>query len=389
MTDHNNHNSKAAIMIRPLVFAATLASTLVMSAHAATFAYISSPNDGLISQYRLNDATGAIELVEQIQAGDKVNPMALSPDGTLLFAAQRVAPFTVLSYRIDAKTGHLEEIGQAPLADSMAYLSTDRSGRFLMAASYGGALLSVQAIGTDGQVADKIAVYKTGPFAHSIRSDLSDRFVYAGNLGVDKVLQFSQDKTTGALTPIGEGYARTAANTGPRHFLFSPNGKFLYVVGELSGTVSGYAIDESSGELKQVSEANGIPASLGLAHGEARSAANNDLKDDPTPRIWAADIRLSPDGTLLYITERTTSSVSAFRVDPDSGSLSFIGNYPVEEKQPRNIAFFPNGKWLLVTGEKSQTVGSYAIGDQGQLKRVGEARSGDGALWIEILQAKP
>ena len=138
-----------------------------------------------------------------------------------------------------------------------------------------------------------------------------------------------------------------------------------------------------------MSEASGIPESLGLAPGEARSAANNDLKDDPTPRVWAADIRLSPDGSLLYITERTTSSVSAFKVDAKDGSLQLLGNYPVQEKQPRNIAFFPNGKWLLVTGEKSQTVGSYRIGDKGSLERVGEAKSGDGALWIEILPIKP
>ncbi len=376
-------------MFKPLAVAA-LASCLATTAQAATsFAYISSPNDGLISQYRLDDGTGGIALVEQTQAGDKVNPMALSPDGSLLFAAQRVAPFKVITYRIDAGSGHLQRLGQAPLADSMAYLATDRSGRFLLAASYGGALLSVQAIDKDGQVSDKPQVYKTGPFAHSIRTDLSDRFVYAGNLGADKVLQFSQDKQSGALTPIGEGFASTTAKTGPRHIAFSPDGKFLYVVGELSGTVTGYAIDGQTGALKQVSEASGIPASLGLAHGEARSAANNDLKDDPTPRIWAADIRLSPDGSLLYITERTTSSVSAFKVDTKDGSLKFLGNYPVQEKQPRNIAFFPNGKWLLVTGEKSQTIGSYRIGDKGSLERVSEAKSGDGALWIEILPIKP
>lgn len=376
-------------MFKPFVVAA-LASCLATTAQAAvSFAYISSPNDGLISQYRLDDSTGGIALVEHTQAGDKVNPMALSPDGSLLFAAQRVAPFKVITYRIDAGTGRLERLGQAPLADSMAYLATDRSGRFLLAASYGGALLSVQAIDKGGQVSDKPQVYKTGPFAHSIRTDPTDRFVYAGNLGVDKVLQFSQDKQSGALTPIGEGFAATAAETGPRHITFSPNGKFLYVVGELSGTVTGYAIDERTGALKQVSEASGIPESLGLAPGEARSAANNDLKDDPTPRIWAADIRLSPDGSLLYITERTTSSVSAFQVDAKDGSLQLLGNYPVQEKQPRNIAFFPNGKWLLVTGEKSQTVGSYRIGDKGSLERVGEAKSGDGALWIEILAIKP
>ena len=116
-----------------------------------------------------------------------------------------------------------------------------------------------------------------------------------------------------------------------------------------------------------------------------RDRRNNDLKDDPTPRIWAADLRISPDGKLLLMTERTSSSVSAFAVDTATGGLRYVDNYPVEEKQPRNIAFSPNGHWLLVTGEKSDKVGTYAVSAAGALKRVGEAASGKGALWIEVL----
>ncbi|WP_271196343.1 lactonase family protein [Pseudomonas turukhanskensis] len=366
------------------ILVAALACSLSFPTVAATYAYISSPNDGLISQYELDEATGAPKLVEQVQAGSKVNPMAITPDGKVLYAALRVAPFTVVGYSIDATTGHLKKITQAPLADSLAYLSTDRSGKFLMGASYGASLLSVQAIDAEHRVSDKIEVYKTGPIAHSIRSDLSDRFVYVGNLGTDSLLQFSQNKQTGALTPIGSGAAATPAKMGPRHIVFSPNGKFIYTVGELSGTVVGYAIDKDTGALQQVTKAEGVPATLKLEQGLIRNAANNDLKDDPTPRIWAADIRLSPDGTLLYTTERTTSSVSAFKVAPDSGALTYLGNFKVAEQQPRNIAFFPSGKWLLVSGEKSKTIGSYAVNKDGSLKRVGQAPAGDGALWIEM-----
>ena len=154
----------------------------------------------------------------------------------------------------------------------------------------------------------------------------------------------------------------------------------------MSGTVTAFAIDDSTGALTQIGVANGIPARLKLAHGEVRDARNNDLKDDPTPRIWAADLRLSPDGALLLMSERTSSSVSAFAVDAATGALKFLDNYPVEEQQPRNIAFSPNGRWLLVTGEKSDKVGTYAVSNTGALKRVGEAASGKGALWIEVLQ---
>ncbi len=372
-------------MKRTLLIAA-LASTLSVTAHAATYAYISSPGDGLISQYRLDQNNGALTLVEQIQAGDQVNPMALTPDGKVLFAALRVKPFQVLGYRIDSKSGHLTKFTQAPLAESMAYLSTDRKGRYLLAASYGADALSVQKIGEDHQPSANILRYPTGLHAHSIRTEPSNRFAYAGNLGTDKVLQYRLDAKTGELSPIGNGSVSVPDNTGPRHLAFSPNGKFLYVVGEMSGTVTAFSIDDASGALMQIGVANGIPERLQLAHGEVRDARNNDLKDDPTPRIWAADLRMSPDGKLLLMSERTSSSVSAFAVDPASGALKFLDNYPVQEQQPRNIAFSPDGHWLLVTGEKSAKVGTYAVSKDGALKRVGEAASGKGALWIEILQ---
>ncbi|WP_122582445.1 lactonase family protein [Pseudomonas viridiflava] len=372
-------------MKKILLLAAAVGCSFGLPVQASTFAYISSPADGLISQYQLDDASGALSLVEQTKAGDQVNPMALSPDGKALFAALRAKPYQVVSFSIEPVTGHLKPLAQAPLAESLAYLSTDRSGRFLMGASYGADLLSVQPIDTQHRPSDSIQTYKTGMHAHSVRTDPSNRFAYAGNLGVDRVLQYRLEPKDGKLVPIGEGYVTVPENTGPRHLAFAPNGKFLYVVGEMSGTVTAFSINDKTGGLKQVNQADGIPERLKLAPGQARDARNNDLKDDPTPRIWAADVRISPDGKWLFTSERTSSSVSVFKVDPATGKVTFVENYPVEEKQPRNIAVAPNGRWLLVTGEKAEKVGSYSIASDGALKRVSEAPSGKGALWIEML----
>ncbi|MEE4071614.1 lactonase family protein [Pseudomonas viridiflava] len=372
-------------MKKILLLAAAVGCSFGLPVQASTYAYISSPADGLISQYQLDDASGALSLVEQTKAGDQVNPMALSPDGKALFAALRAKPYQVVSFSIEPVTGHLKPLAQAPLAESLAYLSTDRSGRFLMGASYGADLLSVQPIDAQHRPSDSIQTYKTGMHAHSVRTDPSNRFAYAGNLGVDRVLQYRLEPKDGKLVPIGEGYVTVPENTGPRHLAFAPNGKFLYVVGEMSGTVTAFSINDKTGGLKQVNQANGIPERLKLAPGQARDARNNDLKDDPTPRIWAADVRISPDGKWLFTSERTSSSVSVFKVDPASGKVTFVENYPVEEKQPRNIAVAPNGRWLLVTGEKAEKVGSYSIAADGVLKRVSEAPSGKGALWIEML----
>ncbi|MDH4764173.1 lactonase family protein [Pseudomonas sp. CBMAI 2609] len=364
-----------------------IAALVTLQVQAATDAYIASPDDGLISHYRLEDKTGALKLLAQTPAGTQVGPLALSPSGQTLYAALRSKPYTVKSYHIDHETGALEAAGQAPLAESLAYLATDHSGRWLLGASYGGDLLSTQPLDDRGQPASDIRITATGPHAHSIRTDPSNRFAYAGNLGNDHVLQYRF--ADGVLTPIGQGFVQLPAGTGPRHLAFSKNGRFVYVVGEMSGTVTGFAINPETGALSQVDSASGIPASLNLAHGLVRDASTHNLEGDPTRRIWAADLRMSPDGTLLMMSERTSSSVSAFQLDAANGHIKFLGNHPVQEQQPRNLAFSPDGRWLLVTGEKSATVGSYSVGAGGSLRRVSEAPSGKGALWIEIGQSGP
>lgn len=349
-----------------------------------SYAYISSPNDGLVSHYHLNDETGEIRLLEQLEAGEKVNAMALAPDGSTLYAALRGNPPMVASFSVDAGTGKLTRRAEAPLGAGMSYLATDREGRFLFGASYGEDVVTLQPIDDESQVLETIQKYPSGMHAHSVRPDPSNRFVYACVLGVDRVLQFRLDAQAQALLPIEEGFVSVPENTGPRHLVFSEDGKYVFVVGEMSGTVTSFAIDPQSGALSQVDVEEGVPADLNLEEGQVRDSRNNNLADDPTPRIWCADIRLAPSGELLYITERTTSSVSTLRVTAD-GKLTYLSNHKLEEKQPRNIAISPDGRWLLACGELSQFIGVYRIDEKGSLTRVSQAPSGDGALWIEVL----
>ena len=126
---------------------------------------------------------------------------------------------------------------------------------------------------------------------------------------------------------------------------------------------------------------NAVAKKYNLQHGEQRPAGYS----DPTPRIWAADIKITPDGQFIYVTERTSSTVSGYRVDEQSGELALIGSWPVE-KQPRSIAIDAQGKWLIVSGEKSAVIGSYAIDPaSGELKRVAEAPAGKGANWVTLI----
>lgn len=374
--------------LQHLTAALALASAAV--AQAGTFAYVSNAEDGTLSSYRIDTASGGtLQALAVTPAGKLVMPLALSPDGRHLYASVRSQPYSVLSYRIDARTGALNRVATTALPESMAYIATDRTGRYLFGASFGGDVISVSPIGRTGVVqGEALAVIPTGRHAHSIVADPSNRFVYVGNLGVHRVLQFAFDERSGALQPIGPGFAQAEQGSGPRHTAPSPNGRFLYVLSELFGTVTTYAIDRHSGALTAQGTVAGVPARYGLEKGLIRPPLGQGEKVDDTPRIWAADIKVSPDGRFVYTTERTSSTITAYRADPATGQLSALETIEVE-KQPRGIAMDPRGRWLVVAGEKSPRVGLYAIdAATGRLQRVSEAPAGKGANWVEIVDTE-
>ncbi len=217
---------------------------------AATFVYVSGAEDATIDAYVMDAKTGALRSIGKAEAGKLVMPMAVSPNKKFLYAVVRSQPTRVITYAIDDKTGALTQKATAPLPDSMPYVSTDRSGHFLFTASYGGDKIAVSPIGADGLVsAEAIQVLPTGRNAHSILVDRTNRFAYSANLGANQVLQFSFNAKTGKLTPLDPPAVKPEPGHGPRHLAFSRDNKFLYVLNELSGHVTQYAIDGTKGTL--------------------------------------------------------------------------------------------------------------------------------------------
>ena len=101
---------------------------------------------------------------------------------------------------------------------------------------------------------------------------------------------------------------------------------------------------------------------------------------------WAADIHLTPDGKYLYASERTSSTLTAFRVDPASGELTTIESYPTE-KQPRGFNIDPSGGYLLSVGQLSNSLTSYAIDKaSGKLTVLKQYPTGKNPNWVEIVE---
>src|SRR3954468_10152381 len=222
---------------RARVVACMAITLLSTSAIAVTYVYVSAAEEGDIGMYTLQ-ADGSLQPGARFKAEKLVMPMAVSPDKRFLIAAVRSKPFSSYTYSIERANGALKLVGTGPLAESFPYISFDRTGRYLLGASYGANLVSVNPVGSDGRVGAPAQTIPTARNAHSIRADNSNRYVYVPHLGTDQVFQFVFDDKSGRLTANTPPVLQMKAGTGPRHIIVSSDNRFVYLLNELTAVVT-------------------------------------------------------------------------------------------------------------------------------------------------------
>jgi 6-phosphogluconolactonase len=341
-----------------------------------TVVYVSNAASKEIHTLAMNRETGELSLLDNVPVPgtDKPSPasmpMAVSPDHRFLYAALRSDNFPASTFAIDRASGRLTHIATTPLQDSMAYIITDRTGRYLLAASYPGNKLTINPIDEQGRVVEKpIQVIPNRPKSHCILVDATNRYCYATSLGSDIVMEWKFDPATGILSPNGPGEVHTKPGAGPRHMALHPTGRFLYLITETTDTIGAYAIDPASGTLTELQFVDARPAGF---------------TDQPA----AADLHVTPDGRFLYGSERKTSTLAGYRIDPDKGTLAPIGHFPTENT-PRGFNIDPRGRFLLSVGLDSNAMTVYRIDPQsGALTGLKQYPMGEQPNWIEIVDLR-
>lgn len=337
------------------------------SAMAATWVYVSNADSQDLSVLELDRSAGTLKPVETVPLAGMAMPMAVSPDKRVLYVALRSQPFRVVSLAIDPASGKLRKLGEAPLADSMANIDTDATGRWLFAASYPGHKITVNSIGKDGAVGAVQQLIPTAPNAHAIHADAANRHVFATSLGGDNLSAWRFDAETGRLTAHEPALTSVAPEkSGPRHFVWDRAQRHMYVLNELDAAVHVMAYDAARGSLRSVQRTTALPAGF-------------------AGKPWAADLHLSPDGRTLYASERTSSTISSFRVDAATGQLQPLGQVPTE-KSPRGFAVDSSGRFLIAAGQESHSLSLHPIdaatGIPGAPTRV---PAGKNPNWVEIV----
>jgi 6-phosphogluconolactonase len=344
---------------------------MVPAASAATVVYVGNAESNEIIVLQLDRRNGDLTVVEKvpipgIEKPGGSTPMAVSPDRRVLYVGTRGEPKVAAGFVIDPASGRLRYVASGPLVDSLAYIALDRTGRFLLGASYPGHKVTVNPVGPPGTVQPPIQILPGYPNAHSILVDAANRHVLVPTLGNDRVSVFTFDAAAGILAPATPPATEVKAGAGPRHVRFHPGGTLVYVIGELDAAVYVFDYDAGSGRLTAKQSVSALPPGF---------------QGEPA----AADLHVTSDGRFLYASERTSSTLAAFRIDPARGTLTPIDSVPTEQ-EPRGFAIDPSGRYLLAVGQHSHAMSSYAIDPtSGQLCKLREYPMGRNPNWIEII----
>lgn len=302
--------------------------------------------------YTFDSQTGQLEYKNKTTDIENPSYLALSPDLKNVYAVSESGKDPigmVYSYGYDASTGALTfKNKESAGGKGPCYVSVDNTGKYVFTANYGSGSLAAVPIMSDGSLGSAVQeIYNKGNMIdgkegrsnmHSVVISPDNKYLFAPNLGIDKigVYQFDSKATSNPLKPSDPEFVSLPAGSGPRHFVFHPNGKYAYLIQELNGGIT--AFDYNNGQLTEKQAVSFLPEGF-------------------EGRFGAADIHISPDGKFLYGSNRSNiNEILIYSINEENGELTYVGRESSMGKAPRNFAIDPTGNFLLVANQDSDEI---------------------------------
>jgi 6-phosphogluconolactonase (cycloisomerase 2 family) len=305
-----------------------------------------------------------------------LNPssLALHPRRTHLYSGNEVSNFeggktgSVSAYAIDRPSGRLTLVNSTSSGGAgPAHVSVHPSGRHLFVANYGGGSVAVVPIQSNGGLGPATDVRQhqgvvgparatnappgsfaisghNSPHAHMIQADPSGRFVLATDLSLDRIFVWRFDEAAGRLTPADAPEVALPPGDGPRHFVFHPNGRWLYSLQEEASTIVTFDYDAATGRLSPRQTVSSLPNGF---------AGTN----------FTSGILLAPDARFVYVANRLHDSIAWFAVASDGG-LTAAGEEWTRGDYPRSFEFDPSGTFLYSCNQRSDAVTCFRVDRQ-------------------------
>ncbi|RYF85098.1 MAG: lactonase family protein, partial [Chitinophagaceae bacterium] len=300
--------------------------------------------------YNFNVKTG--DFTFKTNAPGIANPsyLAISKNGKKVYSVSEAGrgKGSISAFTFDASSGELKLINSVRSGgDGPCYVEVDNDDQFVFSGNYSGGTLAAIRVNDDGSLDSSIQVIKhqgtsinkdnqSKPHVHCTVLSPDNKYLMVADLGTDKVHTYRFNRRQEApLSPADPAYVSATPGAGPRHLTFHPNGKFVYVVNELDGSVTAYSYAE--GKLTPMH-------SLTM------------LKEGYKGTIEGADIHCSPDGKFLYASNREESNEILIYAIGKDGKLKYAGRQSTLGKAPRNFVIDPTGKFVLVGNQNSDEV---------------------------------
>lgn len=336
--------------------------------------YTSSGKSQGIYVYKFNPETGKLTASQTVPGVAEPSYLTIDKDRKYLYAVNELLEYegkksgAVSAFAIDRKTGGLRFLNRQPsLGGAPCFITASNNQKFVLVANYLGGNVSVYPVDKDGKLGTSVSLAQhtgIGPnkdrqeaaHAHSITLDRNNRFAFAADLGIDKLMIYAFDDKTGKLTPnAAQPFYETKPGAGPRHFSFHENGRLAFLINELDMTITSLAYDEKAGTLKEIQTVPTLPPGAS------------------TDGVSCADLHVSPNGKFLYGTNRGHNSIVSYAIDEATGRLEYLEHVSTGGKKPRNFAIEPNGKFLLVANQDSDNIVVFRIDEAtGKLQPAGQ-----------------
>lgn len=306
--------------------------------------YTNGTSKGIYS-FRFNQETGTTTPLSSVEVP---NPSYLTPseDGKFVYAVSEMNDdrAAVSAFSFKRKTGKLRLLNTERTYDAdPCYVSTN--GKAVLTANYSGGSMSVFPLRKNGKLESICKTYmgialgadttrQMEPHMHCALFSPDGKYIFVTDFSADRIMQFKTHPQNITVFRPAE-LTEIELGSGPRHLTFSPNGKFAYLISELSGKVTVFGYDD--GILTQIQS----------------------IAADTVGARGSADIHLSPDGKFLYASNRLKADgIAIFAVNAEDGTLTRVG-YQLTGLHPRHFNITPNGKYLLVACRDSNVIQVY------------------------------
>jgi 6-phosphogluconolactonase len=324
--------------------------------------------------FEMNPSNGALAPVEMFPNDANPSWLAFNPSRTHLYAANETQTYrgtesgSVSAYAIDRGSGHLKLLNTVSSQGAgPAHLSVHPSGKWVLVANYYGGTIAVLPIREGGDLGDATDVKKDQgrvgpanaasappgsfaisghdrPHAHMIEADPAGRFVFASDLGLDRILIWKFDAGKGKLSPNDPASVALPPGDGPRHFTFHPNGRWFYSLQEEASTLVTFDYDASRGRIAARQTISTLPKGF---------AGTN----------FTSEVMVSPDARFVYAANRLHDSIAWFSIGGD-GTLAFAGEAWTRGDYPRSFNIDPTGNYLFSCNQRSDAIATFRVDRQ-------------------------